>query len=160
MRLAFCVALALMFTPAVGSAQNDVSGLAAYYSGDFATALRESRPLAEQGDAGSQSILGNMYSRGEGVPQDYTEAVVWYRKAAEQAYVFAQYRLGVVYSNGEGVPQDYVLAHMWFNLATANGHVDGAFLRDALATKMTPEDVSEAQRRARVCLESAYQDCD
>jgi hypothetical protein len=45
-------------------------------------------------------------------------------------------------------------------ISTANGHADDVFLRDALATKMTPEDVSEAQRRARVCLEPNYQDCD
>ena len=47
------------------------------------------RILAEQGDAESQLKLGSMYSRGKGVPQDYGEAVRWYRKSAEQGYAKA-----------------------------------------------------------------------
>ena len=62
---------------------------------DYATALKEWRPLAEQGDAGAQNILGLMYATGEGVPQDNNEAVRWYRLAAEQGDDRAQYILGV-----------------------------------------------------------------
>jgi len=58
-------------------------GLAAYKRGDYATALKEWRPLAEAGDATAQFILGGMYAKGQGVPQDYGEAAKWYRKAAE-----------------------------------------------------------------------------
>jgi hypothetical protein len=56
---------------------------AAYNRGDYATALQLIRPLADQGDARAQSILGLMYESGRGVPQDYAEAVKWYRKAAD-----------------------------------------------------------------------------
>ena len=45
-------------------------GLTAYESGDYATALREWEPLAEQGDADAQFFLGEMYWRGQGVPQN------------------------------------------------------------------------------------------
>src|SRR5262249_35703935 len=48
-------------------------GKAAYDRGDYATALRESLPLAQQGDAPSQFLLGALYLRGEGVPKDYAE---------------------------------------------------------------------------------------
>ncbi len=52
---------------------------------------------AEQGDASAQFSLGEMYEIGsdffEGVPQDYKEAVKWYREAAEQGYASAQLRL-------------------------------------------------------------------
>lgn len=51
-----------------------------------ATALRELRPLAEQGNAGAQNRLGIMYEKGQGVPQDHAAAVKWYRKAAAQGY--------------------------------------------------------------------------
>ena len=61
-------------------------GYAAYERGDYATALREFRALAEQGDAGAQNNLGFMYSEGKGVPQDYAEAARWYRMAAEQSH--------------------------------------------------------------------------
>ncbi len=47
-----------------------------------------------------------MYDNGRGVPQDYQEALKWYRLAAEQGNAIAQYNLGFMYDNGEGVPQD------------------------------------------------------
>ena len=59
-------------------------GRAAYDRGDYETALREWRPLAEQGDANMQAILGAMYSEGLGVAQDYAEALKWYRRAAKR----------------------------------------------------------------------------
>jgi len=62
-----------------------------------------------------------MYGNGEGVLQDYKEAVKWYRLAAEQGYVDAQFNLGVVYDNGEGVPQDYAEAVKWYRLAAEQG---------------------------------------
>ncbi len=49
-------------------------GVAAYERGDYETALREFRPLAEQGLASAQYSLGLMYDNGEGVPQDYIQA--------------------------------------------------------------------------------------
>jgi hypothetical protein len=57
---------------------------AADQKGDYATELQILRPLAEQGNALAQLGLGVMYANGQGVPQDYAQAVVWYRKAAEQ----------------------------------------------------------------------------
>ena len=92
-------------------------GLAAYRRGDYAAALREWRPLAERGNAGTQRVLGVMYGKGRGIPQDYAEALQWYRKAAEQGDAHAQYNLGSMYRDGQGVPQDYVQAYMWFRLA-------------------------------------------
>ncbi len=58
--------------------------VSAYKRGDYATARREFRVFAEQGLAEAQNNLGTMYAKGLGVPQDYAEAVKWYRKAAEQ----------------------------------------------------------------------------
>ncbi len=127
---------------------------AAAQRGDYATAIRELRPLAEQGDVLAQYNLGSMYSGGKGVPQDYAEAVKWYRKAAEQGMDEAQNNLGVMYANGLGVPQDYVLAHMWFNLAVSKippgkGRDDAVNNRDIVAEKMTPAQISKAQKLAR-----------
>jgi len=97
-------------------------GVAAYYNGDYATALREFRPLAEQGDAPAQFNLGGMYRNGEGVPQDYKEAVKWYQLAAEQGHVSAQYIVGAMYVKGQGVPQDSIEAFKWLRLAAEQGH--------------------------------------
>jgi hypothetical protein len=55
-------------------------GIAAHNEGDYATALRLWRPIAEQGEARAQYNLGVMHSNGHGVSQDYVQAVSWYRK--------------------------------------------------------------------------------
>jgi TPR repeat protein len=91
--------------------------VAAYGRGDYETALRLWRPLADQGLADSQNSLGVMYESGHGVPQDDAEAVKWYRLAANQGYATAQSNLGIMYNNGQGVPQDYFEAHFWWFLA-------------------------------------------
>ncbi|MFP6688182.1 MAG: hypothetical protein VCD31_02525, partial [Alphaproteobacteria bacterium] len=74
---------ALLFS--AGSAWADYDeGMAAAQRGDFATALQEFRPLAEQGDADAQTLIGMMYNEGLGVPKNDAEAVKWFHKAAEQ----------------------------------------------------------------------------
>lgn len=77
--------------------------------------------LAEQGDASVQWILGFMYLNGEGMPQDYEQAVYWLTKAAEQGFAMAQFNLGFMYDNGEGVPQDYKQALDWYTKAAEQG---------------------------------------
>ncbi len=57
-------------------------GLDAYERGDYDTALKEFRPLAEQGDPLAQSYLGGMYAEGEGLPKDYVLAHMWMNLAA------------------------------------------------------------------------------
>ncbi len=99
-------------------------GLTAYQRGDYATALRELRPLAEQGHAGAQSNLGVMYGKGQGVPQDYAEAMKWYRKAAEQGGAPAQLNIGFMYAEGHGVPQDDAEAVGWWRKAAEQGWAD------------------------------------
>jgi len=116
---------------------------------DYEMALREFRPLAEQGDADAQYNLGVMYAKGRGVTQDYAEAVKWYRKAAAQGYAGAQYNLGVMYDKGEGVPQDYVAAHKWLHLAASKGDKVASRKRDRVAKQMTPAQIAKAQKMAR-----------
>ncbi len=99
-------------------------GMSAYERGDYATALREWRPLAEQGDAPAQNFLGFMYAYGLRVPQDNAEAVKWYRKAADQGHAEAQFNLGRMYAYGEGVPQDNAEAVKWYRKAADQGHAE------------------------------------
>jgi TPR repeat protein len=172
-------------------AANADAAYAAFQKGDYAAVLRLARPLAAEGDARAQSVLGLVFYRGRGIQQDHTEAVKWFRRAAEQGDVSAQSYLGFMFSEGHGVPQDYaeavkwfrlaadrgdaqaqynlglsyakgetgepdnVSAYMWFNLAAArfaasdtrrSAAVAG---RDVVANKMTPEQIAEAQKRAR-----------
>ena len=82
-------------------------GRAYYKANNFDAALSQLRTPANQGYAVAQTTLGVMYENGQGVPQDYAQAVAWYRKAADQGLAVAQVNLGVMYKNGHGVPQDY-----------------------------------------------------
>ena len=133
-------------------------GNAAYNQGDYDTALREWRSLAEQGDAGAQLNLGYMYDNGYGVTQDYKEAIKWYRRAAEQGNARAQYNLGLMYDGGYGVPQDYVQAYMWYDIA---GVAAAVSYRNFVAREMTPAQVAEAQSLAREWLvKNQYADKD
>ncbi len=124
-------------------------GLAAYRAGDFATALKEWRPLAEKGLAKAQHNLGVMYYNGRGVPQNNAEALRWYRLAAEQGFGLAQYNLAAMYAEGRGVKQDYVQAHRWYSLAGTHGDAKGLSARDALEKIMTAADIATAQKLAR-----------
>jgi TPR repeat protein len=107
-RVLLAVFALLAFAPA---AQADFqAGYAAYQRSDFATALREWRPLAEAGDARAQYNLGILHAEGRGVPENAAEARAWWEKAAAQNYGPALHNLASLYLGGEGVPQDFATA--------------------------------------------------
>ena len=120
LRVVVILVLALALSAPVLAA-DFIAGLKAYQREDYATALKELWPLAEQGDAGAQFMLGGMYLHGRGVPQDYASAVKWYHRAAVQGQAEAQYILGTMYADGEGVPQDYASAMKWHRRAAEKG---------------------------------------
>jgi len=64
--------------------------------GDFATALIEWKPLAEQGFAKAQHNLGFMYAQGQGVTQDFTLIHMWWNIAASLGIKIAVESLGIV----------------------------------------------------------------
>ena len=134
-------------------------GFAAAQTGDFATALREWTPLAEQGGASAQYNLALMYDNGDGVLQDYKTAVKWYTLAAEQGYASAQTNLAILYAKGDGVIKDDVYAHMWANIASSNGNEGGGKVREIVAEDMTPSQIGEAQTLARECVAKNYKNC-
>ena len=100
---------------------------AAYQKQDYTAALRLFRPLADQGDADAQTMLGFMYQHGLGVPQDYAQAVKWYRLAADRGYARAQDFLGFMYDTGFGVSRDYAQAVQWYRLAADQANPSAQF---------------------------------
>ena len=66
-----------------------------------------------------------MYAYGQGVRQDYAEALRWYHKAAEQGDAEAQYNLGAMYDNGDGVRRNFHLSKEWFGKACDSGWQKG-----------------------------------
>jgi TPR repeat protein len=127
---------------------------------DYKEAVRWYQRAAQQGLAEAQYTLGLMYNLGQGIAQDYKEAVRWFRLAAKQRYKAAQHNLGVMYMAGQGVLQDYTRAHMWFNIAAVSGDKDSVKGRDLAASKMTAQQIEQAQRMARECMASNFTKCD
>ncbi len=133
------------------------AGLAAYYNRDYATALKEWRPIAEQGNSAAQLFLGFLHANGQGVARDEGAAADWYRRAAEQDNMLAQIRLAMIYGRGQGVRRDPVAAHLWASLAARDEkHLKNVALafRKALEGDMTPEQVAEAERRMQAWLDA------
>ncbi|HEY1748568.1 MAG TPA: tetratricopeptide repeat protein [Xanthobacteraceae bacterium] len=115
-----------------------------------AQAIRLYRLSAVQGNAHAQDALGFAYQNGVGVQRDVSEAAKWFGKSADQDNIDAQFNLGEMYELGNGVPQDYVLAYMWFTLVASHGTRAYATRSiDRVAQQMSPEQIAEAQKRAR-----------
>lgn len=112
---------------------------------DYKAAAKWYRLAADQGVAASQYNLGKLFdtqglphgvpqlvndalrAASVGMPQDYTEAVKWYRLAADRGYGPAQGSLGLMYADGRGVPQDDREAVKWFRLAAEKRNFEAAF---------------------------------
>src|SRR5690625_6853155 len=77
---------------------------------------------SKQEYAPAKSSLGSMYYNGQGVQQDYMQALQWFKKAAQQGYDIAQINLGSMYAHGQGVQQDYMQALQWFKKAAEQGY--------------------------------------
>jgi uncharacterized protein len=107
---------------------------------------------AERGSPVAQTYLGYMYQHGLGVPQDYVLATSWLHQAAEQGEPTGQFLLGLLFDKGYGVPLDWVEAEVWLNLAAAHAGTRQqdyyARVRDAVAQKLTLNQLAETQRRA------------
>ena len=127
-------------------------GASASSRGDYARAARELTSAAMRGNARAQGQLGFMYENGFGVPQNYDAAVDLYQSAAAQGDVFAQSRLGLSYDKGHGVPKNVILSYKWLDLAAAKATSRERDyyrrLRDAVASKMSSDQIVEGQRLA------------
>ncbi len=117
---------ALLLTSPAAQAGWD-EGLAAHRAKNYALALQEFQPLAEQGDMRAQRALGIMFEYGQGVSKDESAAVGWFRKAAEQGDSDAQSRLGGMLEDGRGVAKDERAAATWFRKAAEHGHATAQF---------------------------------
>ena len=80
--IAFVFSFVCLATPAWSDYE---AGEGAYRRGDYTTALRELRPLAEQGKHSAQYFLGVFYANGYGVPKNIEMALHWYRLSSDQA---------------------------------------------------------------------------
>ena len=116
----FPVLLILLFgTPAIAHFS---TGVDAFNNGDYVTAMKEWKPLAEKGMVDAQFNIGWMYHYGKGVKRNYKTAVKWYQLAAEQGHAVSQHRLALMYQNGIGITRDYKAAVKFYKKASNQGY--------------------------------------
>jgi TPR repeat protein len=143
--LSYLLGLAVCLST-IAVAGDFATGLTAYQKGDYVTAAKEWRPLAEQGDAPTQYNLGLLYLDGHGVALDYAEAVKWFKRSADQDFTEAQHDLGAMYGAGKGVKRDYLEAYKWMNICAAKGNAGCLSQRDLIAKKLKPAQITQGQR--------------
>jgi uncharacterized protein len=146
--------MVLIATAAAPGAHADAlaRGAAAFQRGDYIRAARDLTPIAQLGNPRALGLMGFLYEHGFGEPQDYNAAADLYYEGAVQGDPFSQAQLGLAYDKGHGVPEDFIFAYKWLNLAAARtgGHEREIYarFRDAVASKMSKDEIAEGQRLA------------
>ena len=116
---------------------------------DYKEAGKWYRKSADMGYSTAQYNLGIMYEYGQTVETDHARAMKLYLKAAEQGEAAAQFAIGLMYDKGTGVDKDPTQAYMWWQIA-GDSHPHATHNRDAVAEEMTPMQVSEGKRLAKL----------
>ncbi len=112
------------------------------------TSLKDLRRLASSGNAAAEYSLGLRYASGDGVKQDYREAVGLFLKAADAGDVRAAPKLAACFWAGRGTTQDYGRAYFWGLLAQAAGDETGRVIVISSAPHLTPAHIAHEQQQA------------
>ncbi len=118
-------AFTILVCASFSAAADLASAQRAYQQKDYATALKESTPLADKGNADAQCILGKMYWNGQGVLKDLDQAVKWFKASAAQGNADAQFFLGSFYLLPH---QDITEGAKWLRLSAEQGNQDAQWL--------------------------------
>jgi hypothetical protein len=109
---------------------------------------------ADAGDSSAQYEMALRYADGEGVPQNYRDAMAWFAKAAANGNDNAQWKLGLGYIKGIGVPHDERKAVVWFKRAANHGDIRAqSALSDLyLSGRGVPRDYVRAYTWASIAI--------
>ena len=122
-------------------------------SASDAPTLEQLRQLADQGDPSVEYALGARYAFGDGVGQDYSEAVRWFFRAAEQGHVISQATLGAYYMAGRGVSVDLSKAYFWAYVARAGGDAGSKLRVEMLSSQIPSSEILVLEQRANEWLQ-------
>lgn len=100
----------------------------AYDKEDYTAAFENCNKVLEGTEqaflAEAMESIGALYFHGQGIEQDYAQALEWYRKAADLGETDAMINIGSMYLYGQGVEQDYTQALEWYEKAADLGYTD------------------------------------
>jgi hypothetical protein len=115
---------------------------------NFKEAVKWYQLSADQGNSDAQNNLATMYAEGEGVVKDAIKAKKLYESAAQQGNFDSPNNIGTMYLQGIDITRNYVKAYMWFHLGEMKGDRGAKQNRAFVETKMTPEEIIEANKMA------------
>jgi TPR repeat protein len=143
MKLFWCLFFLLISIASASYAQvNDFNeGVRILDSGDSLGAVTHFKRCASQGEVRCQVAYASFLERGEGVAQNYTQALALYRQAAESGDATAQLNLGNFYENGYGIETDLKEAMIWYSLAARQGRKWALIRKDDLVRSLSSEDL-------------------
>jgi hypothetical protein len=118
-----------------------------------AATLEQLRQLADRGDPSAEYALGARYAFGDGVRQNYSEAVPWFFRAAEQGHVISQATLGAYYMAGRGLSVDLSKAYFWAYLARVGGDTGSKLRVEMLSSQIPRSDILVLEQRANEWLQ-------
>ena len=139
-----------------------------------AKALKYFLESADLGNENSKYRIALIYEKGShGLKKDLQKAFQIYKEIAVKPFTtqreihpnylfWARERLGTLYLKGKGTIRDNVLAHMWLNIANTKKPSDHLTEKiNTIEKNMTPEEIREALKRARQCIDSFsfFQNC-
>lgn len=150
--IAFCIGplLALLCNPCAAGLE---AAQRAFTRGEYASAYREYRPLAEAGIIEAQIRLAGLYREGLGTIRDEEAARRWYERAAQQGSLAAQLALARLYREARSALADDLLAYVWFNVAASQGAEEAIKMREIVAASLQGEQISRGQQLAREYFE-------
>ena len=114
-------------------------GRAAYKSENWLEALKQLRPLAEEGNDEALVLLGNMYNDGKGVEQNHQMALEHYKLALPAGNDNAMLAIATMYAQGLGVDKDFPTAYDWFERAANTGNPAAQFMLGGFHLKKHPD---------------------
>ncbi len=134
-----------------GGCGSNNSAQQAFEAGDYASAYKQFRGLAEAGDPVAQNYLGVHYYLGLGVQRNWRQALEWYEKAAKQGDPGAQLNYGLMFQNGYGTDPDIVAAFMWYYASYRQGNTVAGRYLEILAgdNLLSPNQIDYAKLLAK-----------
>jgi uncharacterized protein len=139
--------IAALFSASVALADSQ-TGIDAFNSKEFDTALAALQPAAETGDVEAMYYLGQMHAAGFGVEKDLKKALGYYRTAADLGHAPSQKELGTALALGEGVEQDVAEGLKWLLIASRTGDESAKEYAQRITRFMSRTVVLTARREA------------
>ena len=99
----------------------------AFQRGYYLSAFKLALPRAESGDPAAQTLIAELYDKGQGVALDRRKAASWYKFAAKAGNREAQFAYANILAKGKTVPLDKEGASKYMQKAADAGHHKAQF---------------------------------